>query len=247
MLQRSVARRLFAGVPFALALLLASCQKDASDPISPQPATTATSAHTSLAKGPATQRPLSDFFNSQNTTFFWYDTENPQYALISDYAGLIAKSYGLNLGTTFDGKITETPLADGTADVVVDIRGENVLTYTQLLNAPFSVVFGATGFQVKNNGATPALGTVRLKWEFINPAPGAPIPANVGYVGSTRIDLNAQAFGELRAASGLGPDGTPGRTWTNQVGLLTTPAHTNKPLDDGYAVEFVKITTTSGH
>jgi len=247
MLHRFDARRLFAGLPFALALMLAACQKDASDPISSEPATTTAGVHSSLAKGPATQRPLSDFFNSQNTTYYWYDTENPQYALISDYAGLLAKAYGLNLGTTFDGTITETPLKDGTADVVVDLKGENVLTYTQLLNSPFSVVFGATPFNVKFNGATPALGTVRLKWEFINPAPGAPIPPNVGYAGSTRIDLNAQAFGELRAASGLGPDGTPGKTWTNQVGLLTTPAHTNKPLDDGYAVEFVKIGRTSGH
>ena len=239
MVQNKIMRGFIAGLAFALAFILVACQKEASNPLSSQAATDHI-GQTALGKGSVVQRPLSDFLNSQTSTFFWFDSDNPQYAIVSDYAGQIANAAGLSLGSTYTGTITEQALDDGTAKVVVDVKGSNVLTWTRLLNAPFSVVFGATAGQVAG-GATPALGTVHLRWEFINSAPGAPIPSNIGYAGTKRIDLQAQAFGALTAASGLGPDGTPGRTWTTQVGLLAIPPHTNTPLDDRYPAEFVKI------
>jgi hypothetical protein len=243
-------RGIIAGLAFVLAFILAACQNEASNPLSSH-ASTATIGQTSgtegsagqlsLSKSPITQRPLSDFLNAQTSTFFWYDSEHPEYYLIADYFGQYNKVYGLNLGTTFTGTVTEQAQNDGTAKVVVDVTVTNALTWATTTS--FVPVFGATGFQVKFQSGTPVLGTVRLRWEFTNPAPGAPIPSYVGAPGTTMLHFQAEAFGPVTAAYGLAPAGTMAKAWTNQTGLFKVLPKTNTPLDDGYAAEFVKIST----
>lgn len=222
---------------FSLAFLLAACDRATDNPLS-SPGVSGKNVGTTLHKGSVVERPLSDFLNTQNPPFGWFDSDNPKYVLVADYAGRLNTTLTLNLGSTFDGKITEQALDDGTAKVTVNLRGRNVLTWARQIS-PSSLVFGHTPAQVAG-GAVPGLGDCHLRWEFINSAPGAPLPANVGAAGTITVDFNVMAFGPLTAASGLGPDGTPGKAWTNQVGLYSN-IHPNTPLDDGFPAEFVKI------
>jgi hypothetical protein len=218
------------GLVCLLAFVLISCQEKAADPVSSLGGSQRPSQLSSVV-----ERPLTDFTLSQGP-LFWYDSDNPMYNLVSDYTGKYNSTYGLNLGTTFEGSIREMALDDGTARVTVILHGKNVLTYAYLTASPYSLVFGRTPLQVQG-GATPALGECFLRWEFINSAPGAPIPL-LGTNG--KLNFNASAVGELRAAAELGPDGTRGQAWTNQVGLIDG-IQPNKPLDDGYPAEFVKV------
>ena len=108
-----------------------------------------------------------------------------------------------------------------------------------LIRSGVSVIGRLTGYFSVFVQYLPFVGLPVIGWAGWRADPSA----NIGYAGTVRIDLQAQAFSALTAASGLGPDGTPGRSWTTQVGLVGKPVHHNKPLDDGYPVEFVKITT----
>lgn len=230
MFSHTVFRLLPAALLCCLALVLISCGDEPADPLS-----AGGSNERGLVISEAVTRPLTDFTSSQ-TPLWWYDTENPLYRLYSDYTGYYNAAYGLNLGTTFDGSIMEWALDDGTARVVITLHGKNVLTWVRFDTAPYQLVFGYNPTAIQG-GATPALGECTLTWEFINSAPGAPIP----FLGTTgKFHFNARAVGELRASSGLGADGIRGMAWTNQVGLIDG-VKPNPPLDDGYPAEFVKI------
>jgi hypothetical protein len=155
-----------------------------------------------LAQG--NQRPLSDFLNAQGTTTCFTppapaqlgwgtgpgktngqaNLTPPRFALI-DYAGLEAKyllDHGMNIGTTISGTVTERNLADGHALVRVDLHTKNALGWAiqdpSDLNAD-PLVFGARVLDVLA-GKIPALGNSHVIFEFINSAPGAPLPDMVG-------------------------------------------------------------------
>jgi len=223
-------RNMAATMVCCLVFVLAACQEQPAEPVS-APATIEPVGQLSEV----VERPLTDFTQYQFATY-WYDSENPLYAIYSDYTGLYNDAYGLNLGTTFKGYIHEQALDDGTARVTVSLHGTNVLTWVRLLNSPYSPIFGKNPAEVAG-GATPALGECSLTWTFINPAPGAPIPY---FASRGRLTFEAKAFGELREAAGLGPDGTRGMAWTSQVGLIEG-AKPNDALDDGFPAEFVKV------
>src|SRR5262249_28821994 len=96
----------------------------------------------------AVQRPLADFLSQQGSTSV-FNTELPglpdniawttarnvsngHFALI-DYSGkdavFLLAHYGINLGTTVSGKLTERPLADGRAEVSVELDTRNALAW----------------------------------------------------------------------------------------------------------------------
>ena len=196
----------------SLGLLLAGCQKEATGPVSP---TIGTAVVSPLQK--VSQRPISDFLSTQVFATFW-TTPNSDLVYGVDFAGALDRILGLNLTTTFDGSVTERALNDGTAEVNVDIRSHNVVTW--IFDGVLNVrVFGMDPWSVQG-GATPTLGDVHFKCTLINSAPGAALPS-IFDANITRMTIEASAFGPLTAAAGLGPDGTPGHGWINQVGLLT--------------------------
>jgi hypothetical protein len=232
----------------SLAFVLMGCSDNSAQLVSPtdQSISMQTTTATLAKGGPVVQRPISDFLSTQVIGTAWYNGDNPLYSYLVDFAGVFSRSNGLDLMPTFEGTITERPLADGTAEVTVDIRSHNALTWIREFYSPYDVVFGENPQAVKT-GATPTLGYVHLRWDFINPEPGAPIPDfHTPDVPTKSVKMEASAFGPLKAAAGLGPDGTLGHGWTTQVGvfqkfLYGLPLEGQPGTDQGYTAQFVKL------
>jgi hypothetical protein len=231
------------------------------------------------------QRPLSDFLDKQGTSQCYAypapdqlgwgtgaDKTNgnanltpPRFALI-DYTGLQAKylltTHKINLGTTVSGSVMERPLADGRALVTVDLQTSNALGWADgnplgdFNTAP--LIFGARVQDVAA-GSTPALGNSHFHVEFVNTAPGAPLPAipcgdpacptMPSCPGGTPLEVDflsvqASITGQLHAP--LWPEGTPGKLDVTQIGPLKT-AITNGfkgPLSDSFPVESIALRST---
>jgi hypothetical protein len=245
----SVALLLTASMAFAML----ACSDNSAQLVSPtdQSISMQSTAATLTKGGPVVQRPISDFLNTQVTGTMWYNGDNPLYFYRVDFSGVISRNNQLNLTPTFEGTITERPLADGTAEVIVDIRSHNALSWMNNYYPPYEVVFGEGPLAVKG-GATPTLGYVHLRWDFVNPTPGAPIPDfHAPDVPTKSVKMEARAFGPLKAAAGMGPDGTPGHGWTTQVGLFQKflydlPLKGQPGTDHGYTAQFVKLESVSG-
>jgi hypothetical protein len=191
----------------------------------------------STAFGQATiQRPIKDFIDAQIGFYSWNDPETGNIFTL-DYLGRWNDTFALSLGTTLTGTVTEQPLADGRARVRVDLRTENALTYVTYPG--LGVVFGHSLGDV-SAGKEAGLGSSTLTVDFINTAPGAPLPDITAFNAPGRVlnklSFNAKATGTLRASYGV-PDGTPGMARTNQRGLFGVPG---MPTNDVYPVEFVR-------
>src|SRR5262249_54563265 len=140
-----------------------------------------------------------------------------------DYAGIADAYYGGAFGTTFDGTITERPLADGRAEVTVLLHTKNALTYV-LQGYDFAgspLLFGArpTPDGLEGNGA---LGDSLLAVKFINTKPGAPLPDLLQLFNDPAPGQVPLAISIKAAASGEFADGTPGRAEMTQTGLFFT-------------------------
>lgn len=208
----------------------------------------------SVARAQATQRPIQDFLtpNLGGSYIIWYQGGQTVY-VFSDYFGRSNAASNLNLGTKVDGSITENPRRDGRADVHVILHASNALTYCWDSAAPGptledQLVFGHSAAQVFA-GADAGLGDDLLTVDFINPAPGAPLPnlTNLIYAPIAgqqlkKISVVITADGTLRALFGV-PDGTPGMAHTTQRGMFTSPGLPNNGQDT-YPAEHVKIWAT---
>jgi hypothetical protein len=156
--------------------------------------------------------------------------------MLFDYAGVRARQIlargGPDLGTTFSGTVTERPLADGTAEVHVVLHTDNAFAIGRDL-ITFAILFGHSVPQVVA-GADVAIGSCDYDLTFVNAAPGAPLPD----LATTTMTFKSLLFrgraeGTLRATFGV-PDGTPGRGYVVQNGLLEVPA-----TADGWPAELI--------
>jgi len=181
-------------------------------------------------------RPLSDFLSTQGTTSVFIPpvpdysgTSDPAlniFALI-DYAGLAAQwlvdNGGPSLGTTVDGTITERALNDGRAMVTLHIRTTNALSWAiegfEFATAP--EIFGNRAQDVLL-GAEPALANSVFRFEFINTAPGAPIPDLVVALalGMPPPGFELRFYGFHCVALGPLPDGEPAQMVDTQTGVF---------------------------
>lgn len=181
-----------------------------------------------------TNRPLSDFLSTQGSTiqyfppvpdFIGWTNNNPQTLFAAvDYAGVVANYLsshgGPNLGTTITGGITETLMANGTYEVVVNANAKNALAWACDVSNIFTnpTVFGSRGSALASNPNLPyAVVNSSLKVTFITTAAGAPIP---DLTGSAPYNLKNMKF----AADGSGPvpgGGTKKLTVT-QSGVFNT-------------------------
>lgn len=187
--------------------------------------------------GNAYQRPLSDFLSAQGSTsgffpplpdFVAWTNNNPldKFAAV-DYTGLVgdylASHGGPNLGTRVNGTVMERPLADGRAEVTVNLHVVNALTWVTALPAidlaTDPPLYGYRGGDLlANPSLTPALSTCEMKLVLINTAPGDPLPDLIPVLFGSGLPgqevravlINASGSGPLRPAAGV-PDGTPGR------------------------------------
>jgi len=221
------------------------------NPIAPSSAGLATSDAATLTTL-SVNRPLSDFLDRQGstTTFIapvpdyigWFsDPQRPPVGLaFVDYAGLEAKWLqdhgGPSLGTQVSGSVIERPLADGRAEVTINLHTTRAQTWAipfdpggsfdQLLNNP--LLFGHRAPELlADPSLTPGLSTCDMVWVIKNTAPGAPLPDLVAFLtgdlepGQELVSaaIRSNGSGPLRAAFGV-DDGTPGRVVVVQTVLL---------------------------
>jgi hypothetical protein len=234
------------------------------------------------------QRPLSDFIQAQGTTtcfnpplpavqvpganLGWISviTDLPVRFALLDYTGLTAKflkdNYGIDLGTTVSGSVSERQLANGRALVTVNLQTKNALTWATNFdpdpNAPIDQVatnpllFGARAQDlIMNPLRTPALGSSHFRIVFTNTAPGAPLPdipvcfnpSCPGFcpAGFSVDFLSTQitATGPLTSLAGPGAAGKTGHLTVTQVGLYKPGTHSNpnSALGDLFPAEKVEL------
>ena len=194
----------------------------------------------SMVFGQATiHRPIEDFINKQVNQTGWQDPETGNFIFV-DYLGRINNTLSLSLDTTVTGSVTEHPLADGRARVLVQLKTDNALTYVAYTG--LGVVFGHVPNDVKL-GKDAGLASSSLTVDFINTAPGAPLPNLIDLVFApssgqflNKLSFVANATGTMRAAFGV-PEGTPGKAHTTQEGLYGVPG---KPPSDVFPTEYVR-------
>jgi len=153
---------------------------------------------------------------------------------------------------TMEGSVTERPLADGRAEVIVLLRTKNALCWASDVESwPWPLLFGSQPWAVAE-GAAPALGESTLHLVFTNPWPGHPLPDYNQLVIEPEagqqllsVDFQAKAYGPLHEAFGVA-EGTPGRMTVQQVGLLEKGSGKGKAAADGYVVENVKLQAVGG-
>jgi len=160
-----------------------------------------------------------------------------------DYAGVQDAVLGDILGTTITGSINERPLADGRAEVTVQLHTKNALAWAvqgfDTANGP--VLFGSRITDVQN-GATPALGDCTLTVKFINSAPGDPLPDLIEFLFCRFQDLEFLSFSGQ--ASGSLANGHPGRLEVTEKGLITVAGVANansRVAFDAFPVEHIII------
>jgi len=195
------------------------------------------------ASAQTTQRPLSDFVvpsAASNTLYYFFDGEDSTAPYLV-YADFFGKYAAITPDALIRGTITETALADGRARVHVQLRARDV--YADARSAGFAArVLGHSVAEVVG-GAETALADVQFSIDFINVAPGAPLPAYSTLVGQNtfeRLLLVINAAGPLRAAFGVA-EGTPGAVHVTMRGLLTVPGLPNNGEADAWPAEKVII------
>lgn len=199
-----------------------------------------------------TMRSLSEFLAAQGTTspkFFppvanyvgWADAAMTTFALI-DYAGLADDYLQSQLGTQVTGSVTETELADGRAQIAVDLFTTNALGFAQSVadltshkfkfkNTP--TIFGNTAKDVRH-GADAAVGESHFFITFTLPSPGAPLPDLVDVLvnhpeefGTIDVNFTATIPGPCeqgtRAVLHVVQTGPPGGGGTEIVEILREP------------------------
>ena len=193
--------------------------------IAPQPAVAAN----------VTERAIMEFVTAQGTldigflivppvpNFIGWTDPNAALSLSVDYAGLADATCGRVAGTTFAGTVKEKALADGRAEVSVELYTMNAITWVvdgfSFANDP--VVFGVRWAEDADGdcvlSGTPTLGTALMKVKFINTQPGAPLPDLVEVIFLPQpgqellsLSIHTEAIGELA-------DGTPARAKANEV------------------------------
>ena len=206
----------------------------------------------------AWQRPISDWVEAQQAfldptipvelqVISWFEPgSNENY--LGDMDGRVAMWVAANGGPSLmprlSGKITERLLADGRAEVLVNLRFDSAITYgwrdeNDFIDFPEGPeLFGHRASEIVA-GAPATLGRGVFSIRFIHTDPGGPLPELARLVFEPQpgeellsVSFGASAFGPLREASGWA-EGTPGRASTQQVGLFvaSTP--------DGFPVEWV--------
>jgi hypothetical protein len=165
-----------------------------------------------------------------------------------DYAGLADAACDRIAGTRFCGTVQEKPLKDGRAEVYVELKTFDAITWVidgfDFANDP--VIFGTRWQEVKTGPdqgdcffpALPALGDSLLQVRFINPKPGAPLPDLIQLLADPAEGQKVLSLALDAEAVGLLPDGTPALATTKQLArqvdgelVFTVEKVTVEPLD----------------
>jgi len=226
----------------------------------------------------AGDRPLSDFLEAQGT-ISGVLSPMPDYLawsnhgeLVSssgksmqwrcgqvDYAGISAQylkdNVGLDVGTEVSGFISERPLKDGRAEVMVVLHTTNAVAWAQ--DCTYDFGFGiASAFGeyqadlLANPSLVPALAHSNMVVKFKNTAPGAPLPnllCTVGVGDCTEgfellsLYFRANGAGPLHVSSGFA-EGTWGKLVITETGIFRPGPYTSdnsRVAFDGWPAERV--------
>ena len=200
-----------------------------------------------VASAQAVQRPIQDFINAQTSTTPWIEPATGNQIFV-DYANKTNTAFNLGLPTSFKGKVTEQPMADGRARVHVTLHTQNA--YTTASQGGVGFVFGSSVGEIIG-GADAGLGDSVLTVDFINTAPGAALPNLINLIFAPlpgqevqKVTFEATAKGPLRALFGV-PAGTPGMAHTTQRGLYNVPG-AGSGIADNFPAERITIKKIGG-
>jgi hypothetical protein len=222
--------------------------------------------------GPAKNRPLSDFLNTQGSTNInvppvpdylgWIapaprvKTPTDSYvggnSAACDYAGLanrwLVQRGHPSLGTSFTGSVTERKLSDGRILVQVELHTTNALTYGErITEEPFGnfdtdPLIFGAKAQDVLAGATPGIGECHASFAW-KQNPGPLVDLCFDTSYEwVTYSFRASAKGPLTELAGYGPDGTPGHLMVSQTGLFRT--RFQGATADAFPAEFVEVRGT---
>ena len=233
-----------------------------------------------MASNPGvTSRTLAEFLNAQGSAVSagavageyaaWRSPSDNSEALFAsiDYAGVasrwIKQHHGPELGTSIEGKVTETSVA-GVTTVKVMLQAYNALTYVGKWNAPFTIdnlplIMGSRPAELvpnpyyRSKAPIPVLGMCSMEIIFTNSSAGAPLPdvvdaffrGNASHgqsLVSISIQLNASgAIHNYVINSPTASDThSPGAEAKNMLANKYASINVSKPGD--YASELIKNT-----
>lgn len=171
-------------------------------------------------------------FDPPVANYIFFQRSDNLWTTAVDYAGLEdrwLREHGANhLGfmTTFSGTVTERPLADGRAEITVELHTDNALARAFVSNPDGSStpLFGYTPTEVLA-GAQPATGSSDFEFLYIAPRVGMPlqdfvVPGFIHPEWFESLHFRAQATGPLRSGFGV-PNGTPGRMTVDMISTQT--------------------------
>ena len=218
--------------------------------------------------GGTVQLPLSDFTSAQGSTSVFFPPDPdltawsgrpPDYPRLGwmDYAGAAGRylvSIGRpSLGTTVTGTFTRRDVGGGKVEYSVQALVKNALAWCVSLAPDFTLtpLFGAHAFDVAA-GATPALGECHasLVWQQNSGTPIADIAASTNVDPGTyappgfqlvSFSFRGTASGPLHAASGLGPEGTPGEMVISQTNSNLQSAGKGEGNADAFPAEVMDL------
>lgn len=171
-----------------------------------------------------------------------------------DYAGVanrwLMTNRHFDLGTQTSGTVTERRLADGRAEVRVNLFTSRALAWVETCPTPTSCgspgtpLFGYRA-EVLGGAATAALADSFLQLVFINPSMGYPLPDFIQLAFAPDpnqelrfIGFRSSATGPLRSGFGV-LEGTPGRSTITQTGLFMTAFR--GATADAFPVEMIAV------
>jgi hypothetical protein len=211
-----------------------------------------------------TQRPISDFLDTQGTfcvsdgaggctifvppvaNFVGFTDTVHDLGISFDYAGLSEVPLGGALGTTFSGFVSERTVQDGSVIITVHLHTSNALVYV----IPFDptsnenqfgeneLLFGARVADVQA-GAQPALGDSTFELVFTNSAPGLPIPDFEQLLFAPEAGQSLLSVTFEGAASGQFANGSAGKVHVIERGIFHNGFH--GAVADGFPAEFINF------
>jgi hypothetical protein len=197
---------------------------------------------TAPASAQTVHRPIQDFLSGQTGTTSWFEPKTGNTIFV-DYANKVNAANLLGLPTGLRGGVTERELSDGRAAVRVILHTSDAWTTAGLGGVGF--VFGSTVAEIIG-GEEPGLADSVLTVDFVNTAPGAPLPNLTTLIFAPapgqemkKVSFVATAFGPLRALFGV-PAGTPGSVHTTQRGMYALPGQ-GQGIADSFPAERVVI------
>ena len=170
------------------------------------------------------QLPISTFLDQQapNAALVWFDPVSGNTILFDAY-GKRDALFGLNLGTTVDGRVS-IQYHNDSQRVVVDLRTDNA--FCSVFDANSEPAFGYKIPEILGGVGPAALGIGMTRFVY-SPQPVGPIDFD-GEMDAIMTTISCK--GQLRAASGY-PEGTPGFAQTTQTGLFYTGVPGGCPLE----------------